>query len=171
MLPHLCSTQSLGAPKMLACAGRCPLAAWSVISQALWDISCPPWQRHVHGEHVDPELDLALLDAGLVRVVQGARLDVLRHELTSNLVEIMRTLLCLIVCKTSCQDLNPFLWAQDLLSLTLPPLKWSSYPWYLVPVVEDSEAQLFFLNWKIDNYKSQNRKIKCIWKFHASKAV
>ena len=157
MPPHLCSTQSLGAPKMLACAGRCPLGAWSVISQARWDISCPPWQRHVHGEHVDPELDLALLDAGLVRVVQGARLDVLRHELTSNLIEIMRTLLCLIVCKTSCQDLNPlnliFLWAQVVSSLTLPPLGWSSYPWYLVPVVEDPEAQLFFLNCK-------NRQLK-----------
>ena len=110
---------------MLACAGRCPLAVWCVISQALWDISCPPWQRHVHGEHVDPELDLALLDAGLVRVVQGARLDVLRHELTSNLVEIMRTLLYLIVCKISCQDLNPlnliFISAQVVLSLKLAP--------------------------------------------------
>ena len=62
---------------------------------------CPPWQRHVHGEHVDPELDLALLDAGLVRVVQGARLDVLRHELTSNLIELMRSSLWLFVANES----------------------------------------------------------------------
>ena len=83
---------------MLACAGRCPLAVWCVISQALWDISCPPWQRHVHGEHVDPELDLALLDAGLVRVVQGARLDVLWHKLTSDLIDVKLMMYLLRFC-------------------------------------------------------------------------
>ena len=48
-----------------------------------------PWQGHIHGEHVDPEFNLALLDPGLVGVVQGARLDVLGHQLAAHLENIM----------------------------------------------------------------------------------
>ena len=39
-----------------------------------------PGQRQVHGEHVNPHLELALLYARLVWVVEGARLHVFRHQ-------------------------------------------------------------------------------------------
>ena len=46
-----------------------------------------PWQWHIHGEHVHPELNLALLDARLVRIVQSSSLNVFRHQLAANLIQ------------------------------------------------------------------------------------
>lgn len=52
------------------------------------DVDRWPRQRHIHREHVDPHLQLALLDARLVAVVQRPRLDVLRHDLWSKVEDM-----------------------------------------------------------------------------------
>ena len=61
--------------------------------------------RHVHGKHVDPELDLALLNARLVWVEESPGFHVLRDQVASD-------------------------------------------PRDFVPMVEDSQGQVFFQHWK-----------------------
>ena len=54
--------------------------------QSQYHHSSLPWQGHIHGEHINPEFNLSLLNPRLVRVVQSSRLYVLWHKFAANLV-------------------------------------------------------------------------------------